>query len=93
MNSSGADDLHARVMPAQEGFDAETLVATERDVGLVVQHELVALEGPAEVGDEREPAHAESVVLGAVARCGRPDRSASASAMFARLSSVSASAP
>ena len=58
------------MVPAHQGLDAEACVAPDRHVGLVLQDELFALECAAKLGDEREPAEAEPVVLGPVGRAG-----------------------
>ena len=39
-----------RMLPAHQGFDADQLVPVDRDLGLVVQHQLAGLDAPGDVG-------------------------------------------
>ena len=51
MKSVGAEQAPLRVLPAHQGLEARSVARSSSDtIGLVMQAELVALEGPAQVG-------------------------------------------
>ncbi len=69
---AGAEQAPGGVLPPGQGLDADQVAGVDGDLRLVVQHELVGVQGAPEVGEQGQPGHRVAVLLGGVVRVGQP---------------------